>query len=59
MTEIETIYSVEEAASILKINVRLVRFYIRSGKLKATKIGKYYRIQESNLIKLIKNGNND
>lgn len=59
MNEIETVYSVEETAAILKIGVRLVRFYIRSGKLKATKIGKYYRIKRSNLLKLIENGNND
>jgi excisionase family DNA binding protein len=59
MTEIETVYSVEEAAKILKISERLVRFYIRNGRLKATKIGKYYRIKESNVLKLIENGNCD
>lgn len=58
MTEIETVYSVDEVASILKISVRLVRFYIRSGRLKATRLGKYYRVKESNLLELIEKGNN-
>lgn len=59
MIEIEKVYSVEEVASILGIRPRLVRSHIRNGKLKATKIGKYYRVKESNVVKLIEQGNNE
>lgn len=59
MTEIERVYSVEEVADILHVRPRLVRSYIRNGILKAAKIGKYYRVKESNVVKLIENGNND
>lgn len=58
MDDIDVLYGVEEVAEILKISPKLVRTYIRGGKLKATKIGKYYRIQKKNLVKLIENGNN-
>jgi excisionase family DNA binding protein len=36
--------SVERVAEILTLNVRTVRNYVRSGALKATRIGKQYRI---------------
>ena len=36
--------SVEQVAEILKLNVRTIRNYVRSGALKATRIGKQYRI---------------
>jgi excisionase family DNA binding protein len=36
--------SVEQVAEILKLHVRTVRNYVRSGALKATRIGKQYRI---------------
>jgi excisionase family DNA binding protein len=36
--------SVEQVAGILTLNVRTVRNYVRSGSLKATRIGKQYRI---------------
>jgi excisionase family DNA binding protein len=36
--------SVEQVAQILRLNVRTVRNYVRSGSLKATRIGKQYRI---------------
>jgi excisionase family DNA binding protein len=36
--------SVEQVAQILKLHVRTVRNYVRSGALKATRIGKQYRI---------------
>jgi excisionase family DNA binding protein len=36
--------SVEQVAGILTLNVRTIRNYVRSGSLKATRIGKQYRI---------------
>lgn len=39
-----TLLSVDEVAEILKLHVRTVRHYVRDGRLKATRIGKQYRI---------------
>ena len=45
----DRIYSVEEVASILQVHIDTVRRYIKSGALRAAKIGKAYRVQESDL----------
>jgi excisionase family DNA binding protein len=39
-----SLLSVEQVAAILKLNVRTVRSYVRKGSLKATRIGKQYRV---------------
>jgi excisionase family DNA binding protein len=44
-----TLLSVEQVAAILTLNVRTVRNYVRSGALKATRIGKQYRIGRADL----------
>jgi excisionase family DNA binding protein len=41
--------SVEQVAAILALNVRTVRNYVRNGSLKATRIGKQYRIGVADL----------
>jgi len=41
--------SVEQVAGILTLNVRTVRNYVRNGSLKATRIGKQYRIGVADL----------
>lgn len=48
----EKIYSVEEVAGLLGLHVRTVRSYIRAGRLKATRIGKQYRIAAADLAEL-------
>jgi excisionase family DNA binding protein len=45
-------YSVEEVADLLGLHVRTVRGYIRSGRLKAVRIGKQYRIASTDLREL-------
>jgi excisionase family DNA binding protein len=40
----DTLLSVEQVAEILKLHVRTVRGYVRDGRLRATRIGKQYRI---------------
>ena len=35
----------EECAAYLDLDVRTIRAYIREGKLRAAKCGKYYRIR--------------
>ncbi|AYF27610.1 DNA-binding protein [Micromonospora tulbaghiae] len=42
-------YSVEQVADLLGLHVRTVRGYIRSGRLRATRIGKQYRIARADL----------
>jgi excisionase family DNA binding protein len=44
-----SLLSVEQVAEILKLNVRTIRNYVRSGALKATRIGKQYRIALADL----------
>jgi excisionase family DNA binding protein len=39
-----SLLSVEQVAELLKLHVRTIRNYVRSGALKATRIGKQYRI---------------
>mgnify|MGYP001174280144 FL=1 len=45
----ETLYSTAEAAEILRIALRTVSLWIRTGKLRAVKVGKNWRIPESAL----------
>ena len=45
----DRIYSVEEVAEILQVHIDTVRRYIKAGALRAAKIGKAYRVQESDL----------
>ncbi|MER7457535.1 helix-turn-helix domain-containing protein [Micromonospora sp. NPDC126480] len=45
-------YSVEQVAERLGLHVRTVRGYIRSGRLRAVRIGKQYRIAERDLAAL-------
>lgn len=45
----DKIYSVKETAQILSLNEETLRRYIKAGKIRASKIGKVWRIQESDL----------
>jgi len=47
------LYTTQEVANILKVHQRTVFRYIKSGKLKAVKIGTW-RIHEDDLRKLLK-----
>ena len=43
------LYSIERVAELLNLHVKTVRGYVRSGRLKAKRIGKQYRITRSDL----------
>lgn len=43
------LYTVERAATLLGLHVKTVRGYVRDGKLKATRVGKSYRIARTDL----------
>ena len=55
MAEIK-VYTVEEVASVLKLTTHTVYSYIKSGQLKASKIGKYWRVSEAALKAFIDRG---
>jgi excisionase family DNA binding protein len=40
----QMMYSLEQVAEGLRLNVRTVRHYVRTGRLKAVRIGKQYRV---------------
>lgn len=50
-----SLYSLEDVASRLGLHVRTVRGYVRSGRLKAIKIGKQYRVSREGLEALTGN----
>jgi excisionase family DNA binding protein len=43
------LYSIERIAELLNLHVKTVRSYVRSGRLKATRIGKQYRVTRRDL----------
>jgi excisionase family DNA binding protein len=53
----QSLYSLDDVASRLGVTVRTVRAYVRSGRLKAVKIGKQYRVSREGLEALT--GNTD
>lgn len=50
------LYTIEEIAGILKVTRRTLYNYIKSGVLKAVKIGKYWRIKHTDLAYFIEKG---
>ena len=55
MTNLHT-YTLEEVEDILKVTRRTIYNYIKNGDLKAVKIGKYWRVSETNLQDFIEHG---
>lgn len=49
------VYTVKEVAEMLKVSTKTIYRYIDSGKLKATKLGKSWRITNKHLIDLFEN----
>jgi len=45
----EALFTVEQVAQSLNLHVRTIRNYVAAGRLKATRIGKQYRIARSDL----------
>src|SRR5262245_5157350 len=43
------LYTIERVAELLNLHVKTVRGYVRTGRLKATRIGKQYRITRADL----------
>ena len=52
------VYTLEEVREILKLTQRTLYNYIKNRDLKATKIGKYWRVQHTDLEEFIEKGTN-
>ena len=57
MNEHKDFYSPEQVATLLDLHVRTVRRFIREGKLKATRIGKQYRVNTRDLSEFVGSDN--
>ncbi|MEA1947005.1 MAG: helix-turn-helix domain-containing protein [Thermodesulfobacteriota bacterium] len=44
------VYDLKDLTKKLKISIRTLREYVKSGQLKAKKVGKAYYITETNLM---------
>ena len=47
------LYDIAEVTEILKVHRRTVYNYVKDGQLKATKMGKYLRVREEDLQKIV------
>jgi excisionase family DNA binding protein len=56
MTGETPIYDLKSLSKKLKISVRTLREYVKSGELKAKKVGKAYYITEPNLMDFLGSG---
>lgn len=52
----DRIYTLDEIAEMLHITRRTLYTYIKEGKLQAVKIGKYWRVSETNLQAFLEKG---
>jgi excisionase family DNA binding protein len=52
---VEKYYSPEDVAEILGVKDRTVRAWLKSGKLKGKKLGRLWRVKESDLEEFINN----
>jgi excisionase family DNA binding protein len=52
---VEKYYSTEDVAEILGFKEKTVREWLRTGKLKGKKVGRLWRIKESDLEEFINN----
>jgi excisionase family DNA binding protein len=57
MNEESHMYSLDQVAVRLGLNVRTVRAYVRTGRLRAIRIGKQYRVAREELEALVGAGN--
>jgi len=50
------VYTLDEIAAILHITRRTLYSYVKEGKLKGVKIGKYWRVSEKQLEEFLSTG---
>ena len=49
MAEKMKVYTIEELVEVLQVTRRTIYNYLKDGKLKAVKMGKYWRVTEKQL----------
>lgn len=54
-----TVYTTQQVAELLEVNVITVQRYIRQRKIRATKFGKWYRVSGSDLLDFMNLGRLD
>ena len=54
----EKLYTLQEVADYLRVSRQTIYNYVTAKKLKASKIGKEYRVTEKDLQDFLKNGRN-
>lgn len=55
----DAIFTLAEAAEYLKVTKITVKSLIDAGRIKAIKVGREYRLRESDIIKLFEGGEDD
>tara|TARA_S200002703_G_C3766844_1_gene236057 strand:- start:477 stop:704 length:228 start_codon:yes stop_codon:yes gene_type:complete len=50
------IYTLDEVSEILKITKRTIYTYVKEGSLKASRIGRYWRVSEEQLQEFLNTG---
>jgi len=60
MTAVENmkLYTLQEVADVLRVSRQTIYNYVTAKRLKASKIGKEYRVTEEDLQDFLKNGRN-
>ena len=56
MPVLDRLYTTEQVAKLLQIHPLTVLKYINSGKLRAIKLGRVYRVTETSLQKFLEDG---
>lgn len=54
--EAPKVYTIEEVAAILHMTRRSIYSYVKEGKLKAVKMGRFWRVSQKNLEEFIDRG---
>ena len=57
--ELMKVYTLEELVEVLQVTRRTLYNYIKEGKLKAAKMGKYWRVTEKQLEEFLKATNTE
>lgn len=50
------VYTIDEVVDLLHVTKRSIYSYIKNGKLKAVKVGKYWRVTQENLEGFLSKG---
>ena len=58
MTDTSKLYTLQEVADYLRVSRQTIYNYVTAKKLRASKIGKEYRVTEKDLQDFLKNGRN-